>query len=55
MVDWREGVTSALGICAFFYMQNIFSIVVAEIYGRLEEGVGYVCPGYMCILYVKLI
>ena len=29
---------------------------VAEIYGQLEEGVGPVYHGYMCILlYVKLI
>ena len=84
------GGTSAIGICAFFYMLNLFGVVVFQrsmligrggvvslpwvyvhssicvkliscigfpyIYAGLEEEVGSVCHGYMCILlYVKLI
>ena len=29
MVDWRRGwAKSAMGICAFFYMQNLFGVVM---------------------------
>ena len=48
---------SAMGICAFFYMQNLFGVVVFQRYmlGRQRE-VGSVCHEYMYILlFVKLI
>ena len=58
MLDWRrEWGQSAIGICAFLYMSNLFGLVVFQgsIF-ELEEGVGSVCHGYMCILQcVKLI
>ena len=45
--------TSAMGICAFFYMWNLFGVVVFQ---RCMVNWGDVCHGYMCILlYVKLI
>ena len=47
-----------MGICAFcLYMLNLFSVVVLHTsMCCLEEGVGSVCHGYMCILlYMKLI
>ena len=56
MVNWM-GDTSAFRTCAFYYMCNLFGVGdFPEIYAQLEEGVGSVCHGYMCILlYVKLI
>ena len=48
---------SAMGICAFFYMWNLFCVVVFQ-RSMLDwrRGMGSVCHGYMCILlYVKLI
>ena len=33
-------------------MKLIWCSGVAEIYGQLEEGVGSVCHGYMCILLI---
>ena len=48
---------SAMGICAFFSMWNLFGVVVFQrsmLYWR--RGMGSVCHGYMCILlYVKLL
>ena len=46
-----------MGICAFCYILQFMQCSgVAYIYGQLEEGVGSVCHGYMCILlYVKLL
>ena len=36
-----EGGTSALSICAFWYMWNLFGVVVfLQIYGQLEERGG---------------
>ena len=47
------GGTSAMGICAFFYMWHWFGVVVFQ---RSMFNGGYICHGYMCILlYVKLI
>ena len=57
MVDWRRGWgKSAMGICAFFYMQILFGVVVHCIdLWSIGEG-GSVCHGYMCsLLYVKLL
>ena len=45
---------SALGICAFFYMCNLFGVVV--FHRSMVDWRGYICLGHMCILlYVKLI
>ena len=45
--------TSAMGICAFFYMWHWFGVVVFK---RCMVDWGDVCHGYMCILlYVTLI
>ena len=42
-----------MGICAFFFMGNLFSVVVLH---RSVVNGGYICHGYMCILlYVILI
>ena len=50
----KWGVPSALGICAFCYMWNLFSVVV--LHGSMVNWGGSLCLGYMCILqYVKLI
>ena len=46
-----------MGICAFFYMLKLFSVVVFH-RSILDwrRGVGSACHGYMCfLLYVKLI
>ena len=51
MVNWRDG-TSALSICAFCYMLNLFCVVVFH-RSMVTWRRG---PCYMCILlYVKLI
>ena len=58
MVTWRRGWgQSAMGICAFFYMSDLFGAVVFQrSMLNWEEGVGSVCHGYICILLcVKLI
>ena len=48
------GGTSALSICTFCYMLNIFHIVV--FHTSKVNWRGYICPKYMCfLLYVKLI
>ena len=42
-------------MCILLYVKLMQCSGVAQIYGRLEEGVGSVCHGYMCILlYLKL-
>ena len=52
MVNWREEGTSALSICAFCYVLNIFSVVVFHT-SMVSWRRG---PWYMCILlYVKLL
>ena len=44
-----------MGICAFFYIQNLFGVVVFP-RSVVDWRRGYVCHGYMCIfLYVKVI
>ena len=45
------------GICAFFYMWNIVSVVVFHrSMVNWRRGVGSICHGYMCfLLYMKLI
>ena len=49
-----EGSTSALSICAFCYMLNLFGVGV--FHRSMIDWRGYKCPRYMCILlYVKLI
>ena len=57
ILDWRRGWgQSAMGICAlcYIYMKLIWCNGFPEIYGQLEEGVGSICHGYMCIvLYMK--
>ena len=52
---WSIGeCTCALGICAFCYMLNLFSVVV--FHRTMVNWRGYICPKYICILlYVKLI
>ena len=46
---------SAMGICALFYMCNLFCVVVLH-RSMFDWRGGYVCYGYMCILlYVQLI
>ena len=46
---------SAMGICAFFYMSNLFGVVVFH-RSMVNWGWGYICLRYMCILlYAKLI
>ena len=45
MVDWRRRGTSALGICAFFYMQNLFSVVVFP-RSMVNWRRGYICIRY---------
>ena len=46
---------SAMGICAFFYMRNLFSVVVFH-RSMVSWRRGYICFWYMCILlYAKLI
>ena len=47
---------SAMGICAFFYMQNLCGVVVFHrSMVDYRRGMGSVCHGYMCILiYMKL-
>ena len=50
------GKMGTLGICAFFYLFNLFGVVVFQ-RSMLDwrRGVGSVCHRYMCILlYVKL-
>ena len=57
-VDWSRGWgQSPMGICAFFYMGNLFGVVVFQrSMVDWRRGWGSVCHGYMCILlYVKLI
>ena len=50
MVNWR-GCTSALGICAFFYMKLIWCSGIPEIYGQLEKGGFGICAlCYICNL-----
>ena len=52
MVDWRRGWgQSAIGICAlcYIYQKLIWCNGFPKIYARLEEGVGSICHGYMCI------
>ena len=50
---WLSGGTSAMDICAFFYMWHWFGVKVLQ---RSVVDGGYVCHGYMCILlYVTLI
>ena len=40
---------------AFFYMSNLFGVVVLHRSMVNERGMGSVCHGYMCILlYMKL-
>ena len=42
-------------MCILLYVKLIWCSGFPEIYAQLEEGVGSVCHGYMCILlYVKL-
>ena len=49
---WLEGGTCALGICAFYYMWNLFGVVVFH-RSMVDWRRG---PWYICILlYVKLI
>ena len=49
-----EGRTSALSICAFCYMLNLFGVGVFQ--RSMIDWRGYMCPRYKCILlYVKLI
>ena len=59
MVNWRRGWgQSAMGICAlcYVYMKLIWCNGFPDIYAQLEEGIGLICHGYMCIvLYMKLI
>ena len=59
MFGWRRGWgQSAIGICAlcYIYMKLICCNGFSEIYAQLEEGVGSICHGYMCIvLYMQLI
>ena len=45
------GGQSAMGICAFFYMSNLFKVVVFQ-RSMLNwmSVVESVCNGYMCIL-----
>ena len=52
--QFEEGEGSVCtGICAFFYMSNLFGVVVCH---RSMVDWGSVCPRYLCImLYVKLI
>ena len=53
---WSLGVggTSALSICAFCYMLNLFSVAVFHM--SMVNWRGYICSKYMCIvLYVKRI
>ena len=46
--------TSALSICTFCYMLNIFGVVEFHT-SMVNWSGGYICPKYMCILlYVKL-
>ena len=53
MLNW--GGTAALGICAFFYMLNLFGVVVFQ-RSMLDWRRRYIFLWYMCILlYVKLI
>ena len=52
MLDWRRGWSqSAMGICVFFYMSNLFKVVVFQ-RSMLNwmSVVESVCNGYMCIL-----
>ena len=45
-----------VGICAFFYMQNLFSVVMLslDLWSIRGGGYGVSMHGYMCILqYVK--
>ena len=59
MLHWRRGWgQSAIGICAlcYVYMKLMWCNSFPEIYAQLEEGVGSICHGYICIvLYMKLI
>ena len=59
MFDWMRGWgQSAIGICAlcYIYMKLIWCNGFPEISALLEEGVGSICLGYMCIVqYMKLI
>ena len=53
MLDWRRGWgQSGIGICAlwYIYMKLMWCNGFPEIYAQLEERVGSVCHGYMCIV-----
>ena len=48
--------SSAMGICAFFYMCNLLGLGVVVLHKSVLDLRGSTCYGYMCILlYVKLI
>ena len=55
MVNWRRGGSSALSICAFCYMLNIFIVVVVHIsmviWRRPSEVLVYVHSVYVKLLW----
>ena len=53
MLNWRRGWgQSAIGIWAlcYIYMKHIWCNGFPEIYAQLEEGLGSICHGDMCIV-----
>ena len=57
IVNWRRGWgQSAMGLCAFCYIWQLFDVVVFQrSMLNWSRGVGSICHGYMCIvLYMKL-
>ena len=46
MLDWRRGGFKL----PWVYMKCILCNGFPETYARLEEGVGLICHGYMCIV-----
>ena len=57
MLDWRSGGVSLSWVYMYSAVYETYLVQwFPEIYAWLEEGVGSVCHGYMCILlYMKLI